>query len=289
MPAPFLNANPVEIILQNYDQRVNVSLFDATNTPVDATAIKLEVLEGTKQIFTETVVIPGFTGRVVKPAGTTGEYYINWGDPTAAVNIPNQTETNKIRDLFFVWRMVGATGTEPVVMLQVVKVLDPRTLAFLSPFRLQIDKAVKIVDSSQNIFLGYTDAQLVQYLEGGLNLINVYQPNTNMTLENFPSTHLQLLVDVATLVALQSQELFAVDTDIDYSDQGYTFRVGHVQPLAAFMSQLTQRIDRLTPLFKLNFATMGSLHVEAGPSFRMLQLLQASPSGILFRGLLSSV
>ena len=48
------------------------------------------------------------------------------------------------------------------------------------------------------------------------------------------------------------------------------------------------RLDRLAPLFKLNFATMGSIHVEAGASYRMLQIAAAAGPGMLFRGFMAS-
>lgn len=292
MPAPFLNANSVELILQNFDQRINITLYDEDGDPVDATYLRLQVMDIGKTVLYEDdyVVPPSPPTRIIKPAGTTGQYYIAWGDPTAPANVPDQTETNLARDLFFVWRAIGGVGTEPAVILQVVKVVDPRVLAFLPPFRLQIDKAVKLVEEATNLFAGYSDAQLLMYLEGGLNIINTYQPNTNIVLENYPfRTHGQLLVDTATLVALQSQTLFAVDTDlVSYSDQGYSFAINHQQPLQSFLSFLQQRLDRLVPLLKLNYATMGSIHLQAGVSFRLMQLLQAAPSGVLFRGFLST-
>lgn len=285
MGAPFLNVNPVEVILRNDDQRVNISLFDANNDPIDATALKLTVLEGSRTIYTETSTFGPFaSARIVKPSGTVGEYYIDWGDPAAAVNIPNQTETNKIRDLFFQWRVVGASGTEQITMLQLVKIVDARSLAFVPALRLQVDKAVKVVDELRNCFAGYSDQQMVQFLEAGVNMINLYQPNTNMRLEDFPTTHASLLIDAATIYALQAQAIFAIDTDMDYNDQGYTFRIGHHGPIMQTIQFIMGRLDKLTPLFKLNFATMGSIHVEAGASYRMLQIAAAGGPGMLFRG-----
>jgi len=286
MAGPFLNVNPVELVLQSYDQRINITLFDENGDPVDATYLHLKVMDVSKVVLYEDDFItpPAPPTRIIKPAGTTGGYYIDWGDPS----IPNQRETTTIRDLFFVWRAIGGAGTEPAVALQVVKVVDPLVLSYLPQFRLQVDKAAKIVDEAGNIFLGYSDAQLLLFLESGLNLINTYQPNTSMVLESFPRTHLHLLIDVATIVALQAQEVFAIDTDINYSDQGYAFNISHTQPIHSFLQMLLSRTDRLVPLFKLNFATMGSLAIQAGPSFRMLQLMQAAPRGILFRGYLST-
>lgn len=290
MPAPFITSNPVEVILQNYDQRINITLFNESGDPVDATVLSLRVVNvGNTLIYSDSFLPLVPPTRIVKPAGTTGQYYINWGDPTAPANVPTQTETALLRDLFFIWRAIGAAGTEQVTMLQVVKIIAPKVLSYLPPFRLQIDKAVKIVDETQNIFLGYTDAQLLQFMEGGLNIINTYQPTTSILLENFPfQTHGQLLVDAATLVALQSQEVFAIDTDLSYNDQGYSFSIPHASPLHSFLQMLLSRLDRLIPLHKLEYATRGSMHLQAGTSFRMLQLLSAAPPGSLFRGFLST-
>lgn len=286
MAGPALMSNDVEMILQNMDQLVNITIYDENGNLANAATLALTVMNRSKTVlYQDSLVTP--STRLVN--SSTGKYYIDWGDPTAPENTPSQTETNTVQDLLFIWRATVAGAPEAATVLQVVKVIDPRVLAYLPYFRLQIDKAVKIVDPNNDIFLGYTDAQLLMYLEGGLNVINLYQPSTSILLEGYPfQTHGQLLIDTATLVALQSQTLFAVDTDINYSDQGYSFNIGHVQPLQSFLGFLQQRLDRLVPLFKLNFATMGSIHLQAGVSFRLLQLMQAAPSGILFRGFLST-
>jgi len=286
MAGPALMSNDVEMILENQDQLVNITIYDENGNLANANTLALTVMDRSKTVlYSDSLTNP--STRLVN--ASTGKYYIDWGDPTAPDNIPTQTETNLARDLLFIWRATIAGATEAATVLQVVKIVDPRVLAYLPYFRLQIDKAVKIVDPTNDIFLGYTDAQLLMYLEGGLNVINLYQPSTSILLENYPfQTHGQLLVDTATLVALQSQTLFAVDTDINYSDQGYSFNIGHVQPLQSFLGFLQQRLDRLVPLFKLNFATMGSIHLQAGVSFRLMQLMQAAPNGILFRGFLST-
>jgi hypothetical protein len=271
------------------DQRINIALYDDSGNPVDATALHLQVLDMGKRLKYEDDYFspPNPPTRIVKPTATTGQYYINWGDPLEPVNVPIQRESRTVQDLFFIWRAVGGVGTEPSVVLQVVKIVDPIVMSYLPKFRLQIDKAAKLICEEGNIFLGYSDAQLLMYMEGGMNILNTYQPATNIFLENFPQGNLQLLIDTATIVALQSQSLFATDTDLQYQDQGYSFNFDHFPKLQQFMSTLQARIDRLAPLFKLQFATYGSLHIEGGSSYRLSQLLSASPSGTLFRGMWS--
>lgn len=291
MPSPFLRANPVEVILQNFDQRVNITLFNELGDPVDATALRLQVMDvGKTVIYNEDFFTPPAPPRIIKPAGTVGQYYINWGDPLAAVNLPAQTETNLVRDLFFVWRAVGTAGTEPAVVLQVVKVVDPRVMAYLPRMRLQMDKALKIIDEEANIFTGYTDAMLLMFAEGGLNMINGVQPSTCILLENFPfQFHGQLLIDAATLIGLQSQLLFAIDTDLSpYSDQGYSFNVSHAPGLQSFMSALQARLDKLIALHKMDYITKGSITLQAGVNFRFASLISASTPGALFRGYIST-
>ena len=81
-----------------------------------------------------------------------------------------------------------------------------------------------------------------------------------------------------------SQELFAIDTDIPgYNDQGNSFVIQHQPQLASYLSWLSSRLDKLIPMLKLNFVSAGSLHIEAGPNFRLAQLINAAPAGALFR------
>lgn len=181
----------------------------------------------------------------------------------------------------------GVDASEELLICQNVKIISHRICALLQKLRLQIDKAIKFVqnDPDDPCFLGYTDGQLVTYIEQGLQIINAYQPSGSFTIDNYPYTTYEFTLTEASLLAgVMSQELFAIDTDVpNWSDQGNTFVIQHQPQLAQYLTWLSQRLDKIIPMLKLNFVSSGSLHIEAGPNFRLAQLIDAAPSGSLFR------
>lgn len=181
----------------------------------------------------------------------------------------------------------GIDASEELIVCQNIKVITHRICALLQKLRLQIDKAIKLVnnDPENPCFLGYTNGQLATYLENGLHIINAYQPSGTFTLDNYPYSAFEFtLIEASLLAGVMSQELFAVDTDVpNWNDQGNAFVIQHQPQLAQYLNWLSQRLDKIIPMLKLNFVSSGSLHIEAGPNFRLAALIDAAPSGALFR------
>jgi len=283
-----VNAQPVELLLKNTVERVDIQVTDANGVPIDATALHLRVYDFGENLKVEddfftglvfpTPPAPGPT-RIVR-AGT-GDYYYPFGQYA--------NETTLTGKFYFNWTVTGASGSEPVNIVQVVRIVSLRTLGRLPDFRNYVDKSSKIIDDDplEPCYLGYTDSMLIGYMEGGLGLINAYQPYpTFPTIDHFPELHLILLYDASLLVALNSQELFAIDTDIpNWNDQGNSFVLLHQPPIAAMAQRIAQRLDRMVPDMKKQYVQTGSLRLEMGPNFRLAQLLAAAPSGSLFRSL----
>lgn len=194
-------------------------------------------------------------------------------------------ETDCTSKLIFAWKFSDSTQVVEEI-LQTVYVLPVSFLGMLQRLRLLIDKSLKLVNNADGCFLGYTDANLVQFLLGGMENINAYQPSIFFSPDNFPYDGFgEVLVEAALIVGVMSQTLFAIDTDItSYNDQGQSFVINHQQPLAAFLNSMTARLDKNIPLFKLHFVRSGSVLTQMGPSYRLNMLLQAAPSGSLFRG-----
>jgi len=286
-------ANPIQCILRNKKERITIKLYDKEDNLVDATELSLEVTDlGDSVIYADDYINPPPAGtRIVRES--VGCYHILWGDPTAPQNVPRQTETAQLGKCLFVWCVTGPAGTEPTNVVQVVNFVSARSGVMLSAFRQQIDKAIKATSTDPEDFcpLGYTNCDLFAYLEGGLQLINAYQPYpTFCMLENFPFQKFgQTLIDAALLVGINAQTLFAIDTDIDnWSDQGNAWVINHHPKLAAFSAAMSQRLDKLIPIMKLHFVNSGSLHVEMGPNWRLQTLVGMAPQGALFRNFFSS-
>ncbi len=196
------------------------------------------------------------------------------------------TETSSATDYMLNWKVTLISGGETTNVLQKVKVMSVYSASFLPDLRQIVDKSKKLIDPNNDVFLGYTDSQLMTYLEGGLTTINAYQPSVTFTFDNFPQTYKQILIDAALITGAMSQQLYAIDTDIpNYNDQGTSFVISHQQQLAGFLNQVTQRLDKLIPMMKLQLINSGYIHTQIGPNFRLNALIQASPSGALFRGI----
>ena len=174
-----------------------------------------------------------------------------------------------------------------------VKVITHRLCALINKFRLMIDKTHKYVDNDPNdpCYVGYSNGQLWQYLTAGLQIINAYQPYVSFNFGTFPYGGYDfILLETSLLAGLMSQSLFSVDTDIpQWNDQGNAFVITHYQQIAQYINWLSQRLNTLIPQFKLHFVNSGSLHMEAGPNYRLAQLINAAPSGALFRNVYAKV
>lgn len=227
------------------------------------------------------------TTRIV--TGTPGQYYIDWGDPLAAANATTQSETNTAGTVLAIWQITDNTN-DLTSVVQSARIVTARTMSLLPGFRKLIDKAVMMVNLDDECYLGYTDEQLIQYLEEGLTIINAYQPYpTFCSLDQFPLQFLHVLHGAALIAGTMSQQLFAIATDIpNFGDQGNSFVIQHQPQLAAFLNQVTAQMDKLIPSMKLHFVNTGSLHIQAGNNYRMAQLIDAAPSGAVFRNVFFS-
>ena len=186
---------------------------------------------------------------------------------------------------------IDASGESQVCVS--TKVVTHMMCSLINKFRLMIDKTMKIInnDPSDPCYLGYTNGQLCTYLISGLQIINSYQPYGTFSLENFPYGGYDfILLETSLIAGIMSQSMFAIDTDIpQWNDQGNAFVITHYTQLAQYLNWLSQRLDKLIPAFKLHFVQSGSLHIETGPNYRLAQLINAAPSGSLFRNFYAKV
>lgn len=288
MPIINVTAQPIELVLQNTTERIDIQVVDAAGTPVDATGLyfELRTLGGTVLYSENWITAPS---RIVRTS--TGKYYFPMGATTVPASGVNP-ETGRLGDFLCFWQIIGPVDTEQQSIIQVARVASAYAFSLLPTFRLQIDKAAKRVneDPENPCYLGYTDSMLIDWLLGGLSTWNLYEPYpTFLTLEGFPIEYRQGLIEAALLVGVQSQELFAVDTDIpNYSAQGSAFVIQHQPALANYVTRMAQRLDKIIPIAKLKLVRSGSLHTEMSPNYRLQTIVNMSPGGALFRNLFVS-
>lgn len=284
------NLQPIELVLKGTTERIDLLLTDSDGNAVDATELSLKVYDFGETLLFQDDFFNGYgttptpPTQIVKPTSTTGQYYFPFGD----TSFDTANDTGTPGTYIFVWSVVGSVGTEQVTVPQVVRVTSLRTYSLVPQLRLIVDKAVKDVDDDPNdpLFLGYTDSMLIQFLKDGLSWINAFQPAVGWdTVDAFPiDRHGRLLLDAAAFAALTSQEIFAVDTDIDpYSDQGNTFSIQHQPKLAGILNSLWARMTQTIPLMKRQYVRSGMLGIQLSPNSRLNSMIQAAPTGSLFR------
>ncbi len=289
-------ASYIELVRLDARRRADVTLLDSegaavniseTMTPSGDPAGELD-LEMTSlygsSVFSESYwpnLVP--SARRIKHASD-GKYYITLGEVTTAGD--NSAETATAGTYLVNWHARVDATSEDVYRTQVVEIVSPRVLALLPRLRLQLDKSWKVVVPEQQCYLGYTDGQLILYLRSAIEYLNSFQPYVQFTLEMFPTaTHGEMLIKAATYIAIESQMLFALDTDIpSFSDSGHSFVLAHQQPLAAYVGQLRSELEERVPKFKLHFVRTGMVSVQLKPDYAFASLMSAAPWGSVFRG-----
>jgi len=270
----------VHLALKNTVENIPIHLVDKNGVSVDPTVLTLKLFDQYENPILQTAYTSQ-NGSFIRRTDV-GQYYFPLGDTTIDPN--NSTAVAK--EFILVWGVVLPGGINENIV-QVAKVVSVTTMRYLPRLRTIVDKAAKVVDENPDdpVFVGYTDAMLVQFLEGGLGWINAFQPYPMWaTVDQFPEQHNRVLLDAAVCDALTSQELFAVDTDIpSYSDQGNTFVIDHQPKLSAILNTTWNRLVQVVPAMKRHYLHNGAVHIEIGPNFRFQALLNAAPSGSLFR------
>lgn len=215
-------------------------------------------------------------GEVIKVEN--GGYYFDTRPANPPVLVHADTWQLGLQTIL--WGTKRNNSTEEEQGYQYLLVYSLNTARLLPRLKSNIDKAQKDTGTT----IGYTTSQLAIYLQAGIEYINSQQPLTFMSLEQFPvRSHAQILVDAATIVALFSQSMFAVDTDMQYNDQGFSFTIDHASKLGSVIGMLQSRFAIQLRDFKMLYCQTGSIHTQLGPNYRLLSLLQAAPSGSLFR------
>lgn len=183
---------------------------------------------------------------------------------------------------------------------QLFKPITPIMSREIISLRNQIDKALKSIGKSIDEFyapedysaseavnrieedlpIGYSDAHCLLYLELGLTMINIVPPYTAWTLNDFPfAVAGSLLIDGATIVALESQGLFAVDTDFDYSLGGKSITVRHADGISTFLRDIAERFNTNVRRLKSLYRTKGTIMVQIPFGWGFGRFLSVVPTG----------
>ena len=141
-----------------------------------------------------------------------------------------------------------------------------------------------------NFFFGYDDKHLIYYLERGAQFINLIPPYTALNPITFPwAQYGMILTDSAVIAALESQGIFAIDTDYSYSLGGNSLVIDHWAKISGLLNTLITRFDKNVVRFKQQFRSKGMVMFQWMPGgVRAARQLSAMPSGFWSRMLSSA-
>ena len=283
--------NEMEMALLNSKRLVDITVMDYEGNPVDIEEemtnggndpsgyIYLDVYDSSSRVvYSESYWPVSYPDtRRIKKLGT-GRYGITWGD--------GSNETNSIGAKMFAWRVRQNSEAEETFRVQLFEVFSPSVLALLPRLRLQLDKSIKVINPELFCTLGYSDAQLLLYLQAGLERINQAQPYTTFTMENFPFWHgSELLIRCALIDGLRSQFLFAVDTDIpQFSDSGHSFAITHAQLIKPMYDSISAEVAKDIREFKLHYVNSGTVMSEYKIGYGFYQMVLSGSPGSTFKG-----
>lgn len=266
--------NPVDIVEE----------YDNTNASRGELDLQVTTIDG-DILYSESYFPPSVSPELLRVSHpSVGKYQIQWGI--------NTNETDLTGTILFNWHLRKDLGEEDFYRTQVVEVTPPKVLALLPYLRLQIDKSLKVINQEQYCNLGYSDSNLVAFLNLGLSYINGRQPYVGWsTLDQFPLDRgLNILLKCAVYDGLFAQLIFAIDTDVPtFSDQGHAFVITHATQIKSVRDSLSQELEKQVREFKLHYISWGVVGVEMRLGWSWYMLLATSPSGSLFRNSFSSV
>ena len=281
----------IELVRSNSRRMVDIYLYDSEGELVNIVEemtsggtegkglLELDITDFSNRVlYSESYwpkAIPD--NRRIKHIGT-GHYGIKWGTEDG--------ETANPGTLLFNWTARVSTDTEEFYRTQILEVVTPRVLSLLPRMRLQLDKSIKVINPEQFCNLGFSDSQLILYLQNGLSRICTAQPYPSWySLDAFPiETATELLLSASLVSALESQYLFAVDTDIQsFSDQGHAFQLTHFAPLKGLYDTLVNSLPQRIREFKLQHVQSGTVLTEFRIGYGFWQMVAASPPGSTFR------
>lgn len=183
-----------------------------------------------------------------------------------------------------------------------VKSVSAKHFKYAAILRSQVDKARKAVsdfienmdtttaDPAVQLFYGFSDSHLIFYLERGLQILNAISPYTNFSIDSFPFENSgSMLIDAATIAALEAQAIFSIDTDYNYSLGGNSLVIEHHGKLSATIDGILRRFDKAALTWKQQFRHAGTILFQWSPGgARTARTLSSFPSGLYSR-MLSSI
>lgn len=271
-------SNPEGVIVgvTGIDKRLKI-FFEQDNIAYDPYSLSVIIEDNSGDIIVTDTYDVG--GSLIKKEST-GTYYINAKNEDDTYTLYDLT-TEDLAEYTLKWQYIDLENGESFLAMSYFYVLNGQVYSWFPRLKNIIDKSFKTVGCAR---VGYTDGNMFYYLQGGLDEINKFPPVTNFSLVNYPVQYGQLLIDSSTVVALMSQSIFSIDTDVpSFNDQGFSLSTDHFSRLQTIMNTLLNNIRGQLKSLKLQFCGIGSIKVQMVPGYQLGVVLKTAPTGSLFR------
>lgn len=162
------------------------------------------------------------------------------------------------------WEYQPTDGAPPYYQYEMVQVVPLKFVPYFTQLRQLIDKFQKTFGSRR----AYEDAELIEYLQKGLDLINLYHPFTDWVMGMVPRSLETFWIMASAWYALNAQYLLEGDAAFDYSGLSVTLSVDRTGYIESELERLKSFLDEKVPPAKIAVLRMQHAGVVAGRGAR---------------------
>jgi len=264
-------------VTSNGRQVTFVERFDVVDEIVDSTASTAQQIIGLYnkiiRTFVELSVIPfditlniylvsDYTNPVVEdktfPAQVKRVRNSDTGGFVYYYNIPANTLAENT-DYLAVWDITESVSSVPETVIQKIHVVYFPVLAKITEVRMLIDK----VQKQQGKVNAYEDADIIEYLNQGLKLVNGIFPVTSYAATNVPNALTFFWTIAAAWYGLNAQFMLEADTAFNFSGQTVTLDIDRTGFLESEMGRLWDLLNEHLPKIKMKLVRSVSLGTVA--------------------------
>jgi len=177
-----------------------------------------------------------------------------------------QDTLSEIRSVVVLWEYQPTSDPTlgPYYQYEMLHIIPLRYVPLFTSLRHLIDKFQKTFGTRR----AYEDAELLEYLERGLDLLNLYHPITTWNGVALPRELETFWIMAAAWYALNAQYLLEGDAAFDYSGLSVTLNVDRTGYIESELERLKAKLDEDVPKVKSALVRRANAGLVAGRGMR---------------------
>ena len=145
----------------------------------------------------------------------------------------------KSQEYIAVWEVRRSKISKPEFLYEKIVCITPKHLKYIPDIRMLIDKFQKRLGRRH----AYEDEDIVNYIDHGLGIVNLWHPQTSWSLQVLPREMDTYLVACSCWYALNAQYLLEVDHQFSFTGQTVTLEVDRTSGIDSSISRLMEFIN----------------------------------------------